>query len=178
MPMVLMGMKFLRRWQKNWVASKFRIRVLYRILIFLIINFLGLAIGAKYTDPGVNSEWYQSLNKAPWTPPGWLFGVAWTVIMICFSIYLAFLWDSISNKWLFIILFIAALALNVLWNPVFFENQQVLFGFIIISALTVLIAFYLFFFWSNVKFISLLLLPYLLWLIIATSLNGYILLNN
>ena len=39
---------------------------------FLIINFGGLAIGQVWTGDGVTSEWYTSLNQAPWTPPGWL----------------------------------------------------------------------------------------------------------
>ena len=40
---------------------------------FLIINFGGLAIGQVWTGDGVTSEWYTSLNQAPWTPPGWVF---------------------------------------------------------------------------------------------------------
>ena len=53
---------------------------------FLIINFGGLAIGQVWTGDGVTSEWYTSLNQAPWTPPGWVFGLAWTSIAITFSL--------------------------------------------------------------------------------------------
>ena len=59
-----------------------------RIIIFLFINFTGLFLGGLFTQEGVPSDWYQNLNKAPWTPPDWLFGFAWTTIMICFSIFL------------------------------------------------------------------------------------------
>ena len=67
-----------------------------RIIIFLLINFTGLFLGGLFTQEGVPSDWYQNLNKAPWTPPGWLFGFAWTTIMICFSIFLSVLWKKIS----------------------------------------------------------------------------------
>ena len=48
-------------------------------ILFLIINFGGLAIGNWFMNNGPISEWYLNLNKAPWTPPGWVFGVAWTI---------------------------------------------------------------------------------------------------
>ena len=52
--------------------------------LFLLLNFGALAIGSYFMNNGPQSNWYLTLNKAPWTPPGWVFGVAWTTIMICF----------------------------------------------------------------------------------------------
>lgn len=152
--------------------------MIYRLITFLIINFGALAIGGIFTGKGVPSDWYIALTKAPWTPPGWVFGFAWTSIMICFSVYLAFLWPILNNKSLFIILFSLQWLLNVGWNPTFFYFHNVTFGLIIISGLTILIAWFLFFYWPDLKIKSILILPYLIWLIIATSLNGYILLKN
>ena len=60
-----------------------------RVAIFLIINFGALGIGSILMDNGPQSSWYTNLNQAPWTPPGWVFGFAWTTIMFCFSIYMA-----------------------------------------------------------------------------------------
>ncbi len=65
-----------------------------KILIFLVINFAALGIGGFFTGPGVSSDWYTNLNQAPWTPPGWFFGAAWTTIMICFSFFMAFLYEK------------------------------------------------------------------------------------
>ena len=64
---------------------------LKRFLFFLFINIGSLGLGSLLMNNGPTSEWYLNLNKAPWTPPGWLFGVAWTTIMVCFSIYLTYL---------------------------------------------------------------------------------------
>jgi tryptophan-rich sensory protein len=144
----------------------------------LTINFGALAIGAFFSGKGVPSDWYTALSKAPWTPAGWVFGAAWTAIMICFSIYMAYLWPVVENKNFLIGLFIFQWALNVSWNPAFFYYHNVLGGLFIISLLTIVIGFFLLFYSPELTFKTLLILPYLSWLIIATSLNGYILLKN
>lgn len=149
-----------------------------RLIIFLIINFGGLVLGSIFTSKGVPSDWYAGLIKAPWTPPGWAFGFAWTTIMICFSIYMAYLWPEVEQKNRLISLFICQWFLNLCWNPAFFYYHNILLGLIIISGLTVLIGFFLIHYWPEIKHKSALLLPYFLWLIIATSLNGYIYLKN
>ena len=149
-----------------------------RLTIFILINFAALGIGSIFTGSGVPSDWYQNLSKAPWTPPGWVFGAAWTLIMICFAFYMSHAWQSVSNRRLLIFLFIIQWILNVLWNPVFFKYHQVLLGLVLISALTILVAWFLFSNLNNLKYWSLLVLPYFIWLLIATSLNAFILIKN
>ena len=149
-----------------------------RLILFLVINFAALGLGSLFTGQGVPSEWYQNLDKAPWTPPGWVFGAAWTTIMVCFSIYLAYLWPQLINKKFFIGLFILQWVLNVAWNPVFFHFQQPLIGLLLITGLTVLVGYFLFHFRFELGAKSLLIAPYFIWLLIATSLNAYIVLNN
>ncbi len=153
-------------------------KTITRVIIFLLINFAALAIGGFFTGKGVTSEWYANLIKAPWTPPGWVFGFAWTTIMICFSIYMAYLWSAIENKKLLVILFIFQWLLNVGWNPTFFYYHFVFAGLFVIVGLTVLIGLFLFLYRPVLRLKSILILPYLLWLLIATSLNVYILLQN
>jgi benzodiazapine receptor len=150
----------------------------YRIVIFLIINFAALGLGSLFTTNGVNSDWYANLNKAPWTPPGWVFGAAWTTIMVCFAIYMAFAWNSSINRNGLIALFSLQWILNVSWNPVFFKYHQSFLGLIIIVSLTILVGYFLFSYFTHLKIKSVLILPYFIWLIIASSLNGFILLQN
>lgn len=152
--------------------------MIYRLIIFLVLNFGALALGGLFTSKGVPSEWYVNLNKAPWTPPGWVFGFAWTAIMICFSIYMAAAWRAIPNKKLLVILYSIQWILNVAWNPTFFYYNKVLVALFIISMLTVLIGFTLLYYRRTLQLKSILLVPYFAWLLIATSLNGYIYFNN
>ena len=151
--------------------------MILRTLLFLIINFGGLFIGGLFTGEGVPSDWYQNLNKAPWTPPGWVFGAAWTTIMICFSVYMAILWKKITLKNL-LYLYIAEFILNVIWNPLFFHFKWINVALLSISILTILIIYMAVSLRVEMRYKTLLIFPYLIWLIIATSLNGYIVLYN
>ena len=148
-------------------------------VLFLVLNFAALAIGGFFTGDGVPSEWYQTLNQAPWTPPGWVFGAAWTTIMICFAFYMAFLVKSkkIDMKKVLVIYGIQWV-LNVIWNPIFFKWHLTVIGLCSISLLTLLVIYFLFRYQKILKAKSLLILPYAIWLVIATSLNAYIVINN
>lgn len=152
-------------------------KILARILLFLIINFGALALGSWLMDNGPMTEWYRNLNQAPWTPPGWVFGVAWTTIMICFSIYLAVLF-SIKNTLTLKVLFLVQLLLNISWNYIFFNRHWILFGLVVIALLTLLIAYFIKRYYPEHPKLQLLLLPYFVWLCIATSLNFFIYLYN
>jgi len=152
--------------------------MILRLIVFLALNFGALAIGGLFTSQGVPSDWYVDMYKAPWTPPGWVFGAAWTTIMACFGIYMAYLWPANENKKLLIGLYVIQLILNIGWNPTFFYYHSVLGGLLLISGLTMLIGFMLFFYFPQLKFKSILIVPYFIWLLIATSLNGFIWFNN
>jgi tryptophan-rich sensory protein len=147
-------------------------------LFFLFLNFSALALGGLFTPGGVSSDWYQNLNKAPWTPPGWVFGSAWAFLMVCYSFYLANAYDTFKNRQLFWGVYLMQWVFNVAWNPLFFKFHWTVLALVDLIVLTAVVYF------SIVRFIPLrtwkawLLLPYALWVLIATSLNAYIVLNN
>jgi benzodiazapine receptor len=145
--------------------------------LFLVVNFIGLAIGSWSTNNGPISDWYINLSKAPWTPPGIIFGIAWTLIMVCFSIYLGKLFSE-GNSRKNTLIFLFQFTLNVSWNFIFFNQHLVLLGFITIVLLTAILFIYFFKFRNNIGNYRYLLSPYIIWLCIATSLNLYILVNN
>ena len=147
------------------------------LVLFLMINFGGLALGSWLMNNGPMTDWYLNLNKAPWTPPGWVFGAAWTTIMICFSFYLtSFFLKNYSKKKA--ILYGFQVVLNISWNYLFFNMHQVLIGLITIILLTILIFYFFLAYFKEQQKRSYLLLPYMIWLCIATSLNLYILTAN
>jgi len=147
------------------------------LIVFIIINFGALAIGQLFMGDGATSEWYLSLNKAPWTPPGWVFGAAWTSIMLCYSVYMTFLIMTLVTKKL-IALFLTQFVLNVSWNLIFFKLQLIEMGLGVIALLTLVVAAFFVTYLNDLKWKSLLILPYLIWLGIATSLNLYVVINN
>ncbi|MFT6501653.1 MAG: tryptophan-rich sensory protein [Crocinitomicaceae bacterium] len=147
-------------------------------LTFLTLNFGALLVGGLLTGPGVSSEWYTNLNQAPWTPPGWVFGFAWMTVMICFTFFMTGLYSSHYNRRKILSLFSIQWILNVSWNIAFFHFQSPILGLIIISSLTFIIILFLLFYTDNKRYSFLYIFPYLSWIIIATSLNLYIVLYN
>jgi len=154
-----------------------RITIL-RTFLFLFINFvLVFYIGNILMADGSNSNWYISLNKAPWTPPGWVFGLAWSFLLICFSIYLSLLSQkNVSNKLIVIIL--VQYLLNIVWNYFFFNQHLTELGLIDISFLTLTVYYIFYTNLKTMKWKSIFIVPYLLWLLVATSLNLYIVIYN
>lgn len=151
---------------------------IYLFLLFLFINFGALALGSWFMGYQVTGEWYSNLNKAPWTPPGWVFGAAWTLIMLCFSIYLSYLF-SIRNSKFVMFVYAIAVVLNVSWNYLFFNQHLTNLALVNIILLTlVIIYFFITFGDDKLHRLKYLLVPYIIWLCIATSLNAYVVLNN
>jgi tryptophan-rich sensory protein len=146
------------------------------IIGFTLLNFTGLALGSLWTDPGVNSDWYTNIIKAPWTPPGFVFGLAWTTIMIFFSVFMANLYERRDSKYTQL-LFISWI-LNISWNPLFFTLNWVWLSSVVILLLTILLGYLIHQSRKEYKWMWLLLVPYFLWLNIATSLNLFVAIMN
>ena len=150
-----------------------------RFIIFLFFNFIALAIGAALMQNGPKTDWYLQLDKAPWTPASWVFGTAWFSIMLLFTFYmtkLSFQFNFLNRK--LVILYTIQWILNVGWNFVFFNKQNILLGLIVIVFLWLLIGYFTFKHLKKLHSYTLLIAPYLVWMTIATSLNAYIFFNN
>jgi tryptophan-rich sensory protein len=147
-------------------------------LTFLVFNFGALGIGSVLMGSSpLENTWYQELNLAPWTPPGWVFGAAWTTIMILFALYMTVIFRKNPTKQNGLI-YAIHLVLNIGWNPVFFQFHQLFSGLVILIALfvVILLTHHKNFKWSDKSI--LLITPYLIWLCIAFSLNFYAFLFN
>ena len=115
--------------------------------LFFVLNFGALALGSLLMGSSpIENEWYVQLNKAPWTPPGWVFGAAWTTIMLLFTIYLTLQQkEKLTNK-RFIFLFTLQFLTNVLWNPIFFYFHWTFLGMVVILLLFISLVLMLYYF--------------------------------
>ena len=149
-------------------------------ILFFILNFGALAIGSLFTSKGVNSDWYINANQAPWTPPGFIFGLAWTSIMVFFSFYMTRIIKGVGTilpKTIYIV-YTTQWLLNVMWNPTFFYFHKGGLALVLIISLLLTVTWFLFV-GKKHSFVSMLLtLPYFIWLLIAISLNAYIVMAN
>jgi len=133
--------------------------------------FLGACFAAGSTGglfpPG---EWYKRLNKPWWTPPDWLFPVAWTILYLCMAAAGARVAMSPGNG-LAMALWALQIALNGLWTPVFFGLRRMKLGFRVLSALWLSVAATLVALWQVDMIAGLLFVPYLAWVSVAAALN-------
>lgn len=126
------------------------------------------------------NEWYKKLKKAPWTPPSKVFGIVWSVLYTLLFISFFLVWN---NKKCFpycdaLTVFFIQLALNITWTTVFFKYRMIrtaLASIILIIIFTIVTFTY---FIKVSKLAAYLLLPYIAWLLLASSLNLYIVLYN
>ena len=146
-------------------------------LLFIFINFSALGIGIWLMNDGPKTEWYTNLNQAPWTPPGWVFGVAWSSIMLLFSVYMTYL-IQLDRSSKVLILFSVQFVLNIFWNYLFFNQHLIILGLLNIIFLTFLMLYFLIAYKNILNNKSFYVLPYCAWLVLATSLNLYIALYN
>ena len=151
---------------------------LVSLILFLCLNFGALALGSYLmgSNPATN-EWYQNLSKAPWTPPGAVFGAAWFTIMVLFSIFMMLLIQENHQIMLMIKIYAFQWVMNVVWNPMFFKFHLVVAAFIVLVLLFLSLLYLLKVSRSFNSARFYLVLPYLIWLIIAMSLNAYPIFN-
>ena len=145
----------------------------YTFFIFLLASAAAASTG-MFFKPG---EWYRSLVKPSFTPPDWLFPVAWTII------YLLLAWAGyrlalIPGSQEVLALWAAQIALNTLWTPVFFGAQRVFAGMVILVLLWLVVAAMVVLALRLDVITGLILFPYLVWLCVAAALNFAILRNN
>ena len=132
------------------------------------------ALGGFATAPEIPT-WYASLNKPTWTPPSWVFPVVWNLLYAMMALALWLLWDRTPNspaRQTAIIAFVVQLVLNAAWSPVFFTLHQTAVALAIIVALALAIAVTIHYAWRAQKTAALLLTPYLVWVLYATTLNA------
>lgn len=141
--------------------------------IFLAACGTAASTGSLF-PPG---PWYQELEKPPWTPPNWLFPVAWTVIYIFLAIAAARIAPQPGAAYA-LALWALQIALNTLWTPVFFGLHRKFAGLVIICCLWVVAMATLIAAWRVDTLAGILLIPYVIWLSYAATLNAYIVRNN
>ncbi|MFH0956999.1 MAG: TspO/MBR family protein [Candidatus Aenigmatarchaeota archaeon] len=154
----------------------------YLVLLGFILacNAAG-SIGSIATYPNIPG-WYASLEKPFFSPPNWLFAPVWTTLFTLMGISLFLVWRSTGFQGKggaqALYVFIAQMALNVLWSFLFFGLRSPLYGLLGIIPLWLAILYTIMKFRRIDRRAGFLLVPYLAWVTIATLLNISIFLLN
>ena len=146
------------------------------IASILICQIAGI-IGSIFTAPSITS-WYADLQKPAFSPPNWVFGPVWITLYTLMGISLYLVWNKKKNVKIPLTLFSIQLILNSIWSIIFFGLQNPFYALIEIIILWIMILLTIISFYKISKKASFLLLPYIIWVTVATFLNYYILILN
>ena len=137
---------------------------------WLLLCFAAASPGAVFM-PG---EWFAALKKPSWNPPGWVFGPVWTALYAMMAVAAWLVWrrGGFAAQGRPLGAFLAQLALNALWTPLFFGLHRPGVAFAEILLLWLAIAWTIALFWRVQRAAAWLLVPYLAWVGFAAVLNG------
>ena len=141
---------------------------LVALVCWVLLAFAASASGALFS-PG---DWYAGLTKPAFNPPSWVFGPVWTLLYLMMGVSAWLLWRRAGFASAAIKLWLAQLALNATWTPVFFGAHEMGWALVVIIAMWAAILATIVAAWRVSKPAALLLAPYLLWVSFATVLNA------
>jgi translocator protein len=151
--------------------SKFKILSI-SIAIPLLFGFIGSLLGDSLYG-------FETLIKPPFTPPAFVFPIAWTILYILMGIssYIIYTSDN-DKKTSALIIYLAQLVANSFWTLLFFQYELLLFSFWWIILIIILVIIMICLFYEIKPFAAYIQFPYLLWLTFAAILNYSIYLIN
>lgn len=164
------------------IASKSQLRMSflrYALVTVPAILLVGTLIGSLSGSAGDN-DWYQALVKPDYTPPSWTFAVVWPILYVLLGLALAMILHArgARGRPRVLALFLLQLALNFAWSPVFFAWHDIDTALAILTALVIVNLVLVVLAWPVRRLASLLLVPYLAWLVFAATLNFEIVARN
>lgn len=141
------------------------------LLGFLALTFAAAAIGGRLTVASLG-PWYNGLRKPAWTPSGARIGLIWSLLYFLMAVAGWAVWrEAGAAPTLAWTAFATQLVLNVGWSALFFGLRNPRAAFVEILALWTAILVTTLAFASISLVAGLLLVPYLVWVVIAGTLN-------
>jgi len=144
-----------------------------KLIVSILASFAAAGIGSLFTFKAI-PNWYAGLRKPPYTPPNWAFGPVWTTLYILMAISVFLVWQkglATDGALLAFILFWIQLVFNALWSIIFFGMKSKGGGVITIVVLWLLILATVITSFRVSGWAGALLIPYILWVSIASYLN-------
>jgi benzodiazapine receptor len=148
-----------------------------KYLPYILFVVAVVAIGSLIGTMNIPDEWYQSLNKASFNPPNWVFAPVWTVLYILIGIAGARTWlmGGFSRRFQ---VWLAQMGLNFLWSPVFFSIKSPVLALIVVVAMWFAVAAFMKCSKNRDPVSFWLFVPYIAWVSFATLLTASVVYLN
>jgi benzodiazapine receptor len=165
----------------TFVWSAVTARIPSRILvpaIYILVTISGGNLGTPFVIAATKS-WYERIPKPKWTPPNFVFAPVWLTLytligLVSFRMtYLLPMRTCITKLCyrLTVTLFGIHYVLNIIWAPIFFGGKRLRLGHVLNILLIATLLPVLYGFYQMDQLSALLLLPYLIWLVVAAALS-------
>ncbi|OZB84502.1 MAG: sensory protein TspO [Halothiobacillus sp. 13-55-253] len=142
--------------------------LVYAISFVLVI--LVAASGGRFRP----DRWYAELKKPVGLPPNWVFPVVWISLYAMMAVAAAWVWlaEPSDLRTAGLIIYAAQLVFNTAWSWLFFGLHRTGLALIDLLVLITLVSINTWLFVQVDTWAGLLLVPYLIWLLIALYLNA------
>jgi tryptophan-rich sensory protein len=145
----------------------------FNFVIIPAIIALTAYVGTGFTKRGLRN-WYSHLHKPKWTPTGQMIGQIWTILYLLTGFSMLWFWNVPAfGMWQYIVgaIMLVNAYLNAYWNKAFFVEhnfKKSIKWMQYLNATTIAAAVIMF---ITSHFAALLLVPYIIWVYIATKLT-------
>jgi tryptophan-rich sensory protein len=141
--------------------------------MFIIFVPLLLSFFSSFFSCGFDN----TVHKPKFQPPGWVFGVVWTLIYLCFGLFLHIIINSKDPQLTpVLILWVINLLINMIWSPLFTCLKEYKIALYLI--LVLLLTNYLLYTLTDNVYAKCCMVPYIVWLHVALLLNANIIEHN
>ena len=154
--------------------KKLKETVDWKLLIKNLAIPLLVGVVSGFATRSANEEFTATAVQPSFTPPPWVFPVAWTILytLMGISAYLVANGNAAPiDKAKALAIYTYQLAVNFLWSIFFFNFEWYLFSFVWIILLWILVFLMIRSFFRISKLAAYLNIPYLLWITFAAYLN-------
>ena len=139
-------------------------------LVYLAACCAAAATGSLFPP----DKWYfEELRKPTWTPPSWLFPLAWSALYIASAVAAARVAGR-EGAALATAFWALQIALNTLWSPIFFGLKRLGAAMVALSGLWLAVVASTISFFAIDTTAGLLMSPYIVWVSYAGALNWWI----
>lgn len=119
-------------------------------------------------------NWYRTLIRPSWAPPGWLFGPVWMVLYVVIAVTFRFVFVKAASGNLpagTALLFGLNLVFNLAFTPLQFGLKNNFLAAVDITMVLVTLVWSLAVVWPEAQWVVFANIPYLLWVTFATVLQ-------
>jgi len=144
-----------------------------KLILSLVLPLAIGGVSGYLVRNEMNGDWFNTLAKPSFNPPGYLFGPVWTALYILMGISMFLIWNTPKTelRQKALTAFGVQLFFNFWWSILFFSFHTIFLSVVDILVMWFLIIYMITLFKKIKPIAAYLQIPYFLWVTFASVLN-------